>query len=468
MAFEIVMPQLGLSMDRGQIVAWLKDEGDAVKAGDLLLTVESDKSTVDVEAVEAGTLHILRKPADGAIDVGEVIALLLGEEESLSGEIAESAASAARDGGEELAKPPARPSMEGDRATKAQNGRATKMRRKPSTPAARRRADELSVDWRLATPTGPSGAIKERDVVRLAEESARAVGSGTTISPIASRFAEAVGLTAAALRQRYPGQRIERAHVEAYLREALQDGEMQPQEPSAPGKRKKPELTRREPIGRLRRVIRDRMVQSVQTYAPVTLTTEGDASELVRIRTALKESLNLEVLPSYNIFLAKLVARALLEHPHLNATLEDEEIIYWPSVNIGLAVETGRGLVVPVLRDVTGKSIQELAIEFSELSTRAKEALALPDDLTGGTFTITNLGLYNIDAFTPIINPPESAILGVGRLIDKWVVVNREPAIRTMLSLSLTFDHRLVDGAPAARFLDRIKQLIEHPYLWWV
>ncbi|MFN2224582.1 MAG: 2-oxo acid dehydrogenase subunit E2, partial [Candidatus Promineifilaceae bacterium] len=136
--------------------------------------------------------------------------------------------------------------------------------------------------------------------------------------------------------------------------------------------------------------------------------------------------------------------------------------------NIGVAVDTERGLVVPVIRDIPAKSVGELAEEMSELLPRAKAGKALPDELTGGTFTITNLGAYEIDAFTPIINPPECAVLGVGRLVDRYVVLDGQPAIRTMMALSLTFDHRLVDGAPAARFLQRIKQLIERPYLWLV
>jgi pyruvate dehydrogenase E2 component (dihydrolipoamide acetyltransferase) len=172
--------------------------------------------------------------------------------------------------------------------------------------------------------------------------------------------------------------------------------------------------------------------------------------------------------PSYNVLIAKLVAAALMEHPHLNASLDGDELVYWNTVNIGIAVDTERGLVVPVVPDVQEKSIRQLAPAVNDLLSRAADGKALPDELTGGTFTITNLGYLDIDAFTPIINPPECAVLGVGRLLEKMVVVDGEPAIRTMVALSLTFDHRLVDGAPAARFLQRVKQYIEQPYLWLV
>jgi pyruvate dehydrogenase E2 component (dihydrolipoamide acetyltransferase) len=165
------------------------------------------------------------------------------------------------------------------------------------------------------------------------------------------------------------------------------------------------------------------------------------------------------------VLLAILVSKALQEHPDLNATLEGNEIIYRGTVNIGIAVNTVRGLVVPVIRAVQSKNLATLVEEAADLLSRAAVGKALPDELSGGTFTITNLGAYEIDAFTPIINFPECAILGVGRLVPQVVPVGDQPAIRMMLALSLTFDHRVVDGAPAAAFLQRIKQFVEHPYL---
>ena len=227
-------------------------------------------------------------------------------------------------------------------------------------------------------------------------------------------------------------------------------------------------LTRREKMGRLRTLIAKHMQESSQTKAPVTLTTEADGTELVHLRTTLKLDPLAQTVPSYNALLAKIVARALEEHPQLNASIDDDEIVYWEGVHIGTAVDTERGLVVPVVRDVQNKSVQTIHQEMAALLPRAKAGKAVPDELTGGTFTITNLGPFEIDAFTPIINRGECAILGVGRLIEKYVVISGEPQIRTMMALSLTFDHRLVDGGPAAAFLQRIKHLIEAPYLWLI
>lgn len=472
MAIEVVMPQLGLAMDSGKIISWLKQSGDHVETGDILLEVESDKASVEVEAVESGILQIVRSAEDGSIPVGDVIAYLLREGEKPPQE----------PGGETLpavkttqiiqqSTPTERITHEVSTLPAGKPGTGNG-RREPSSPAARRRAKELGIDWRMAEPTGPGGAILERDVVLLASNNSKgslAVAETSIeiqISPVAQRFAAATGISAAELAQRFPGKRVEREDVELFIQETLQKARRTPASETRYTTEKAP--LRREAIGRLRQIIAERMSLSAHTYAPVTLTTEVDASELVRIREKLKVVNQTDIVPSYNALLLRITAEVLTEFPDLNATLEAGEIIYWNSVNIGVAVETERGLVVPVIRNAAHKSAREIELEMADILPRAKDGKALPDELSGGTFTITNLGVYEIDGFTPIINPPESAVLGVGRLVKKWVVLEDQAIIRTMLSLSLTFDHRLIDGAPAARCLQRIKQYIEEPYLWLV
>ena len=462
MAHEIVMPQLGLSMDSGQIIEWLKKPGDKVQAGDLLLVVESDKSAVEVESVESGTLHILLGPDDGPVPVGNVIAFLTadGEQPPVPGR-------PIKDGKQPIeeniqaSQPVRKADLTGD-------GQHLERKRLPSTPAARRRAEELGIDWRMAKPSGLRGQIRERDVLALAARKDEAVASPelVQISPVARRLAESTGFDIATLAGQHPGKRLERADVEEAIRDALLASPI----PRASSSEKSSSRSESHhiPAASLRRLIAERMSNSAHTTAPVTLTTEADASELVRMRTGLKSDPKNEIVPSYNVLIACLTARALLEHPALNASMDGDEIIYWDTVNIGIAVDTERGLVVPVLRDVQKKPVSQLAVEADELLSRASQGKALPDELTGSTFTITNLGNFEIDAFTPIINLPECAVLGVGRLVKRLVPVNEEAAIRTMVSLSLTFDHRLVDGAPAARFLQRVKQFIEFPYLWLV
>jgi pyruvate dehydrogenase E2 component (dihydrolipoamide acetyltransferase) len=225
------------------------------------------------------------------------------------------------------------------------------------------------------------------------------------------------------------------------------------------------------PMSNVRRLIAERMATSAHTTAAVTLTTEADATELVKLRKAIAADVQgtETAVPSYNDLLAKLVSVALLEHPALNATLAGDAIVQHNIVHIGLAMDTERGLIVPVVRDVQSKAVQQIAAESARLIEQVRTHKISADDLRGGTFTITNLGMYEIDAFTPIINLPECAILGVGRIIAKQVVIDEEAetvAVRKMMALSLTFDHRIVDGGPAARFLKRVKQFVERPYMW--
>jgi pyruvate dehydrogenase E2 component (dihydrolipoamide acetyltransferase) len=221
----------------------------------------------------------------------------------------------------------------------------------------------------------------------------------------------------------------------------------------------------------VRRLISERMTASARTTVPVTLTTEADATELARTREALRtEALAADATPpSYTDCLVKLVAVALSEHPALNASLEGEQLVQHDAIHIGVAVDTPRGLLACVLRDVPGKSLRTLAAESATLIAAARAGTVSPDALRGGTFTVSNLGAYEIDAFTPVINLPECAILGVGRIVSRPVVVDEKTgliAARKMVALSLTFDHRVVDGAPAARFLQRVKQLVEQPTVW--
>jgi pyruvate dehydrogenase E2 component (dihydrolipoamide acetyltransferase) len=223
-----------------------------------------------------------------------------------------------------------------------------------------------------------------------------------------------------------------------------------------------------EPVARIRQLIAQRMMEGAHSTAPVTLTTEADATALVALRSHLREVLGARGrrVPSYNDLLIKLTAVALREHPQLNATWQGDTIQRWESIDIGLAVDTPDGLLVPVVRDAYGRSVGQIAEATADLVARAGSRQVAPDELRGGTFTITNLGMYQIDAFTPIINLPQCAILGVGRIQERPAVVKGEVVPRRLVFLSLTFDHRVVDGAPAARFLNTIREYVEEPALW--
>jgi pyruvate dehydrogenase E2 component (dihydrolipoamide acetyltransferase) len=320
-----------------------------------------------------------------------------------------------------------------------------------ASPRARKLAAERGVDLARVQGSGPEGRIVEQDVQAHLE-----VVSGPAATPVARKMAEQAGLELTAVPGALEGRRIMRADVESALAST----------------RPTPEATSQTPVetvalSGLRGIIAQRMGKSAHTTARVTLTTEVDATEFVQLRTLLKERLEpkLGFAPSYNDILVAMVSRALQEHPYINVRLTDEGIQTQPRINVGVAADTERGLLVPVIRDADQKGVAEIATGFRELVTRARAGKSTPDDLTGGTFTITNLGMFDIDAFTPIINLPECAILGVGRIREQPAAFKGQLCLRQMMVLSLTFDHRLVDGAPAARFLQRIKQLVEEPYL---
>ena len=218
--------------------------------------------------------------------------------------------------------------------------------------------------------------------------------------------------------------------------------------------------------GHIRELIANRLWQSQNETAAVTLTTEADATGLVDLRAGFKASQGTDA-PTYNHMIAKLTALALGEHPALNASWQNGAPHQYESVHLGLAVDTEGGLLAPVIRDADSKSLAQIATEARALALKARRHTLGPDALQGGTFTISNLGMYGIDAFTPIINLPQAAILGLGRIVEKPAVFQGQVVPRALMALSLTFDHRILDGGPAARFLDRVRTFIEQPDLWW-
>jgi pyruvate dehydrogenase E2 component (dihydrolipoamide acetyltransferase) len=482
MPFEVVLPRLGWNMETGRLGEWLKKDGERVEAGELLFTVEGDKATQEIEALDNGILRIPPEspPPGKEVPVGTLLGYLLAPGE----ELADSGWQMA-DGRLEVATgEPSIPAVNDQPSTISYHSSAVGHRPSAISPRARRVARELKVEWTDLEGSGRTGRIVERDVRRAAADLA-----GSKVSPLARRLAAELGVDPDALAARMPGKRIERADIEAEagrLRAVGQEPEAAriPAPVAAAAPLATPALSPAVlPISPVRRTIADRMAASAHTVAAVTLTTEADATELVRLRQQLKED-GVEAgltaaPPSYNDLFAKLIAQALMEHPMVNARFEGNTaagpaastIVQSGTANIGVAVDTDRGLLVPVLRDVQTKSVRQIARESSALIEMARSGRISPDDLHGGTFTITNLGMYEIDAFTPIINLPECAILGIGRIVPKQVVVDVEAerlAIRRMVFLSLTFDHRLVDGAPAARFLQRVKLYVERPYLWLV
>jgi pyruvate dehydrogenase E2 component (dihydrolipoamide acetyltransferase) len=386
MPSDVVMPKLGLNMTEGLLVEWLKKEGDPVKKGDLLFSVETDKITTEAEANVDGVLAKILVPAGETVPVRTVVGLITAPGEILADEPDRPAARAAQ-----AESPVARPA-EAAAAPAASQPRGAVL----ASPIAKRMAAEKGIDLATVKGTSPDGRISLEDVERALVERT-AVGTG------------------------------------------------------------KPAEGNEVKIEGVRAVIAERMLASSQKTAQVTLHMENDVSAMVAYRQKMKDAA-VQHVPSFNAILASVTAKALKEYPYMNAVQDGNVIKFLEKVNMGMAVDTEAGLVVVVVPDADKKDPQAVQAELTPLIERALARKSQPDDLSGGTFTITNLGGFGVEGFTPIINPPEMAILGVGRIIEKLVIIDGKVAQRPMMTLSLTFDHRLVDGAPAARFMQAITE----------
>lgn len=448
MAEEFFIPKLGQTVEEVTIIRWLVEDGARVSQMQDVLEVETDKAVFPVEAPASGYLHIGPYKEGDVVPVLTVVGIIGAPDdkferalvEQAPGEPSAKAASAPVEVAAPIETPPPAP----------ESGRVF------ASPRARKLALEKGVDLAQVTPTGGGGVrAAERDVLAYLSQLPKA-------TPVAQKIASEAGLDLRQVTGTGPGGKITKEDVERLLPAPVAPVPA-PLPPSLEAK-----VLQRVPLKGVRGIIAQRMATSVHTTARVTLMMEVDATELVEMRERLKARVAEEwgFAPGYNDLLAKVVASALRKFPYMNARLAEDAIEYLAPIHLGMAVDTERGLLVPVIRDADKKSLRQFGKEFRELAERARIGRALPDDLTGGTFTITNLGMYEVDAFTPVINLPEAAILGVGRIAPKPVVRDGEVVVRQMWTLCLVFDHRLVDGAPAARFLQCIKDWIEEPYLW--
>jgi pyruvate/2-oxoglutarate dehydrogenase complex dihydrolipoamide acyltransferase (E2) component len=439
MAVEVLLPKLGLTMEEGTVDEWLVADGDVIAVGDPLLRLATDKVDVDVEAEAGGRFH-RAVPAGATLPPGALLGWLLADGEEppevvAVGPAAPQQAAAAVAAPASPSAAPAPPAARGD------GGRLL------SSPLARRLAGELSVDIESVSGTGPGGRILAAAVQEASAAAPR--GAGVVSSPLVRRDAAELGIDLAAVRGTGPGGRITRDDVRTLGRLVRPTDQVTVI-----------------PLKGMRGAIATRMVASLHEMAQLTHGFEVSMDEVVAVRDQLKRDwpeLGLPV-PSLNDFVVRAAALALREHPGLNATVVDNEIRLLPDIHVGMAVAVPGGLVVPVIRDADRLSLQQLAGETRSLATRARDGKLALADLEGATFAVTSLGTYGVDFFTPVINPGNVAILGVGRLRDgvRWTDDDR-PLRTRVLTLSLTFDHRAVDGAPAAEYLQTLAELLTRP-----
>ncbi|MCG3206542.1 MAG: Dihydrolipoyllysine-residue acetyltransferase component of pyruvate dehydrogenase complex [Anaerolineae bacterium] len=434
----LVMPKLGLTMTEATLTRWLKTAGEPVVKDEILFEFESDKSLMEYECPATGVLGEILVPAGQTVPCGTPLARLkVAEAQGQRVAKTPTAEAQSRKAAEAQPLPPLPPAARGSAFSPQPSLVAT--------PAAKRLARERGLDLAALAGRGPNGRIQLADVEAAAgQPPAISQQPPVTGTPLAKKVADDMGIDWRQVEGSGSGGRVRKDDV------------LQAAAPAA---------QRTQPLSGIRGVIASRMAESAFSAPHVTLFAEADATALVEARRQLNAELGGTTKISYNALLIAIVARLLPEHPALNACLKGNAIHFYDDINIGLAVDTERGLLVPVIRQANRLDLLAIQRSGDALIERAAAGKSQPDDLTGGTFTLTNLGMFDVDGFTPIINQPQSAILGVGRIAAKAVVAaSGEIVARQMLTLSLSFDHRIVDGAPAARFLQRVKQLIERPF----
>ena len=419
MATEIIMPKVDMVMETGTLVEWLKKEGETVRKGDPLFIILTDKASIEIESPESGVLAGVTAKPDDVVPVTQVIGYILKPGESLPkpAEAAKAAPPAAH--------PAAAPAQPAPTAAEAPAPAGAKGAVR-ATPLARKMARELGLDLSQVAGRGPLGRIYRADILAAAEKAPAAAPAPVSTTAAMPTAPASINLTLPNARER------ERIAVKG-----------------------------------ARAIIAQRLAYSFSAIPHIYETLTVDMSESVRLKNKiaplLEKKANLKL--SYTAIIALAVARLLPAHPYLNSSIDGDEIVLWQDVHLGIATALEDSLIVPVVRGAQERNLESMTAEMARLLEAARSKKLQPAEMSGSTFTISNLGMFGIEQFTAIINPPESSILAVGKMVDTPVVVDGQVVVRPMMSLTLGTDHRINDGARAARFLADLKAGLENPYL---
>ena len=429
MATQVVMPKLSPTMEEGQLSRWLKKEGDKVSMGEPLAEVDTDKATMEMQALSNGVLRKILINEGESAPLGQPIAIIGEADEDISSL---------------LRSLESKPSSE------------------PSKPAAPKAEAPASTEKEAAAPKPAVSADGERQVETAGDDGRQ------LISPIAARMAAEAGLSLQSIRGSGPGGRIVKRDIEDAVAAKAFSAKTAPRlRPIAAGEHKpgtvyEPSAYRDEPVSQMRQTIARRLVTSLGPVPHFFLTSEIDMERAADLKRALNE-LYPDTKLSVNDVIIKVTAAALMQHPQVNASFQEKTIRLYEHADIGVAVATENGLITPVVRSADLKSLPEIAGEVHELAGRARARKLKPEEYTGASFSISNLGMFGIDEFTAVINPPEGAILAVGAMAPKPVVKDGAIAIRQTMRVTMSCDHRVIDGATGAQFLQTLKQILENP-----
>ena len=440
MATKVIMPKLSPTMEEGQLSRWLKKEGDKVSMGEPLAEIDTDKATMEMQALGTGVLRKILIHEGESAPLGQLIAIIGEPDEDISSLTtqtpatpeAKAPAPAATETTEPEPSPATVPEGDGKAVVDVSgNGGGAPQRVEAASgarlivsPLAARMAAEAGLDLRSVTGSGPGGRIIKRDVESLIAEGK----SGSAPAPSAAQ-----------------GARLRVIDGGASQKVAIS-----------------PSTYHDQPISEMRRTIAKRLVTSLGPIPHFFLTTEIEMDRAAEMRSAIKE-LEPDLKISVNDIIIRVAAAALMQHPQVNASFQEKAVRYYDHADIGVAVAIEDGLITPIVRSADQKSLSEIAAEVRDLAERARNRKLRPEEFMGATFSISNLGMFGIDEFTAVINPPEGAILAVGAMSPKPVVRNNEVVVRQMMRVTLSCDHRVIDGATGAKFLQTFKKILENP-----
>src|SRR5688572_23997383 len=445
MATKVIMPKLSPTMEEGQIARWLKKEGDKVAMGEPLAEIDTDKATMEMQALANGVLRKILVGDGESAPLGQLIAVIGDPNEDIASLLAEAPAAAGK-----KEEPPAAPKKEEPPPAQAQQ---------PAPPPPPQQP---------APPQQAQAAAAGAGTVGNGRQAVAAPSTGRVIvSPLAARMAAESGLDLRSIQGSGPGGRIVKKDIEAAMSApkpapGAPQRYLRPVEPGQPAPAIGASAYRDEPASQIRQTIAKRLVTSLGPVPHFFLTTDIEMDRAAEMRKGIN-ALDPDLKISINDIIIKVTAAALIQHPEVNASFQDRFVRYYEQADIGVAVAIEDGLITPVVRAANQKSLSQIAAEVRELAERARSKKLKPEEYTGATFSISNLGMFGIDEFTAVINPPEGAILAVGAMMPKPVVRDNEIVVQQMMRVTMSCDHRVIDGATGAKFLQTFKKILENP-----
>ena len=442
MATKVIMPKLSPTMEEGQIARWLKKEGDKVSMGEPLAEIDTDKATMEMQALANGVLRKILINEGESAPLGQLIAVIGEANEDIASLLSEAPAAAAPAKKEEAAAP--------------KEAAPAKKEESPAPPPP------------PAPPQQAQAAAAGAGTVGNGRQAGAAPSSGRVIvSPLAARMAAESGLDLRSIQGSGPGGRIVKKDIEAAIAQpqpaaAAPQRYPRPVEPGQPAPVAAASAYRDEPASQIRQTIARRLVTSLGPVPHFFLTTDIEMDRAAEMRKGIN-ALDPDLKISINDIIIKVTAAALMQHPEVNASYQERFVRYYERADVGVAVAIEDGLITPVVRAADQKSLSQIAAEVRELAERARSKKLKPEEYTGATFSISNLGMFGIDEFTAVINPPEGAILAIGAMTPKPVVRDNEIVVRQMMRVTMSCDHRVIDGATGAKFLQTFKKILENP-----